>query len=289
MFISLFSTSNLLIKTIGLIPSIRILFSLRRFIRNISNGLYRGRNTDLNNFGSIFNKLNQVGVNLLINNIIPYYKDCIQYSNIFNNLFTFFLLLNSFGIFSISFKLTKLIFRITIGSLLSSIGILWSEAFHSYSYLRDIAYFIKNTFGSFLGINIPDSIYKAYDSLPSTKITLDSETSSSLLSVLGLIILGVGGVISILCITDFIYPESLSFIPYLGDFISQLNDGIYNIYSYFFGNSSNDGGSSSGNTGSILNETFKISPSSSSGSSGSSTSTINPGNFGLQTPEARSS
>jgi hypothetical protein len=48
------------IKTIGLTPTIKILFTFRRFIRNIANGTYRGRNADLNNFGGIYNHLNQL-------------------------------------------------------------------------------------------------------------------------------------------------------------------------------------------------------------------------------------
>lgn len=66
----------------------------------------------------------------------------------------------------------------------------------------------------------------------------------------------------------------------MGSFIETLNVSIYHTYSYFFG------GNNLGGTGASLDETFPVSPSSSTGSV-SSTSTIrniNNSGFGIQTP-----
>jgi hypothetical protein len=103
---------------------------------------------------------------------------------------------------------------------------------------------------------------------------------TSILSFLGLLILGIGGATGMLCLAHLYIPDTISNIPYIGSIVELINTNIYSIYDYFWGNSSNIQPGFTGNTNTNANNTTMMpfpeamSRTSSGSSSGSSGSTI---------------
>lgn len=164
-----------------------------------------------------------------------------MFSNIFNRWFNIFLFINSLGLFGYFFKFTKVFLRFGIGSIFSTLGILWSESLQSISYLKSFAYLVKDWIEMISDIKIPS--IKDSNNLP-------DDTNSVGLSILGLIILGIVGSIALLCITDYFYPGNINSIPYLGDFIHSINIKLTSIFDWCFSNG--DDGSGNNSLGQIV-------------------------------------
>jgi hypothetical protein len=87
--------------------------------------------------------------------LTPYWKECIKYPNIFYKWFNIFIILNSFGVLTYFIKLTKFILRLVIGSLVTMLGVLWSESLTSIPFLNSFALLIKDLLENISDIKIP--------------------------------------------------------------------------------------------------------------------------------------
>ena len=208
--------------------------------------------------------------------VIPHWSDCIAYPKIFKGLFDIFIFFNFLGIFSFSFRIINYIFKLSIGTLLSTIGILWNENLLAISYLRDFAMFIKDYVDYYFNFKIPKlSTIKVLNSNIDDK---DLDNYTTILSFLGLLILGIGGATGMLCLAYCYIPETIGNIPYIGSVVELINTNIYSIYDYFWGSSSNVNtttvNNSSTNNTTMMPFPEAISRTSSGSSSGSSGSSI---------------
>lgn len=154
LFKGLFTSTYLLTNIVGIVPTFQILFNIRRLLRRIA---YQGLQP-FNDFSTILtthtnlNRQVLITISTLFN---PYWKDCIKYPKLFYNLFNIFFVLNSLGLFKFIFKFIYFICRIGIGSIITNLGILWSESLQTIDYLKDFAYFIKNNLEYYFDIIIP--------------------------------------------------------------------------------------------------------------------------------------
>jgi hypothetical protein len=125
-FTSLFSCSALLYKTLGFLPTFRVLLAIRNVINRIALPLNRSNRTNINinDLPAHLPGLNRYILDSFINILTPHWSDCVVYPKLFKNLFDIFIFLNFFGLFSFSFRIINYIFRFSIGTLLSTIGIL---------------------------------------------------------------------------------------------------------------------------------------------------------------------
>jgi len=222
LFTSLFSISTILFNTIGYRNTLRLFYNVRRLI------LAGHANSNVvQNFISFSDVgMNRLGSSILLPALTPYWNNCMSYPKLFSKLFNIFMIINYLGIFGYTFKLTKFIIKFSLGSLVTSIGVLWSESLQTISYLKDFAYLIKDSLDQYFDIKIPTI---------KTGIDLPSDNTSAGISMIGLIILGVLGTITLFCVFDYFKPESLTSIPYLGDFIHLINSNITSLVDWMFG------------------------------------------------------
>jgi len=155
-------------------------------------------------------------------------------------------------------KFTYFIIRLVLGSILSSVGILWSESLQSITYLKNFAYLIKDLLESLTDLK-----------LPTIDTGKDLPESPGLISLLGLLLLGVAGFISVLFVFDYYQPDTIRSIPYLGNVIEYINNSITSTYTsiseWLFGSNSTP-------ENSTIQAPESISRSSSGSSSGGSAS-----------------
>lgn len=188
------------------------------------------------------------------------------------HLFNVYLVFVSLGLFR---PLLINGFRYSIGLFLTSIGIAWNEALYSFTILRNLSDFILSFFPdvvSLKNIITTTSNIKDYNlGINNSKYSLEiNQDTTSWLYILGLIILGSGTVIIILCAGDYVAPSILRSIPGIESILDSIYYTSNNILSWF---------SSVDNNNPDLPKSPKsinISEAISRSSSGSSTSTITP-------------
>jgi len=263
--------------------SVVVLFPMNRSNRTSIN---------INDLPRHFPNLDPYILTTIMGMVIPHWSDCIAYPKLFKNLFNIFIFFNFLGIFSFSFRIINYIFRFSIGTLFSTIGILWNEDLLAISYLRDFALFIKDYVDYYFNFKIPK--LSTIKTLNTNINDNDLNNYISILSFLGLLILGIGGATGMLCLAHLYIPENISNIPYIGNIVELINTNIYSIYDYFWGNSSNiqPGLTANTNTNNTTMMPFPegISRTSSGSSSGSSGSSITIRDFrNITPPMSRSS
>lgn len=225
----LFSTSNLLINTIGFLPTYQILRTINQLIRRVAyHGISPSSiNTNILSLQTLYPNLNNYPVEIITEAIRIYWKDCLKYPKLFSRLYTIFLIFNSFTGIRLFVKPIYFIFRLSIGSIISTLGILWSESLQSISFLKNFAYFIRDNLEYYFDINIPTL---------NTSINNPQNDRNEIIFYFGVFILGVLGIISIGCFTEVFIPNSISKIPYFGDLINTINSTIINWIDLFKGN-----------------------------------------------------
>jgi hypothetical protein len=150
-FTSLFSTSRMLINTIGYTQTIILLREIRRLI---SDG-YLTTNNTVSLVHLVRYTIDRNGVNTISTILLPYWNNCMANPKLFYNYFNIFLYLNYLGIFSIVFKLTRIIIKFSFGAIITSIGILWNESLISIDYLKDFAFYLREFLDNNLDFKIP--------------------------------------------------------------------------------------------------------------------------------------
>lgn len=135
-FIVLFSTTNLLINTIGFLPTYQVLRNVNQLIRRVAyHGLSASSiNASLSSLQTLYPNLNNYPVQIITNAISSYWKDCLKYPKLFNKLYTIFLIINSFNVLKYLFKPIYFIFKLSIGSIITTLGIMWSESLQSITF-----------------------------------------------------------------------------------------------------------------------------------------------------------
>ena len=101
-------------------------------------------NASISSLQTIYPNLNNYPVQIITSAISSYWKECLKYPKLFSRLYTIFLIINSFNIIKYLFKPIYFIFKLSIGSIITTLGILWSESLQTITFLRDFASFIRN-------------------------------------------------------------------------------------------------------------------------------------------------
>jgi hypothetical protein len=131
---------------------------------------------------------------------------------------------------------------IGIGSILITLGVLWSESLQTIDYLKDFAYLIKDNLENYSDIKIPTL---------NTGNDIPNNTVNNIISLAGIYMLSLLGSMTVLIITDYFIPgfaksiaETFVSIPILGPMINNvaiildntINDIISPIINWFTGN-----------------------------------------------------
>ena len=215
-FSSLFTTTFCLIGTVGFIPTLRVLLLYRSFINrgiiNLEQGL---KNLNI--------PLNPVIINTIKNVLLPYWPDLMKYAIGFSRIFNIFLFTISLGIFKPFTKAILFSIRTTVGTIVSAIGILWSDELQSITILKDFACFVKGNIENY-GIKIPTLSQVKEEVVEVDNLDITQE-GVRWLNVIGLVVLGIAGVVAILCISDIYSPDTIKQVPVVGDI-----GGIVNSY-----------------------------------------------------------
>ena len=222
LFSSLFSLSSILINTIGFRETLRIFWRLRDLTF---------RNTNLTVFLQRLN-LQPFIISLIQPILEPYFKDILNNIQSYKKIIYFISFYSGLRLFKPAIFYLS---RFTIGTIFSTIGILWNETLQSYELLKDFAYLMKGILDQYLDLQIPVPIINENDN--ESIIDIDYENSGKWFSILGGILIGISGSIIILITLDCYSPtchEIISDIPY----INYILDPIYNIYNWFYPSSS---------------------------------------------------
>jgi hypothetical protein len=94
------------------------------------------------------------------------------------------------------------------------------------SYLKNFAYFIKDFCEHHFHLTIPTL---------NTGKDLPDQPTSTLISVVGMMLLGTIGLIGTLCVTHWFFPDILNNVPILSTFIENINSTICHFIFYFKG------------------------------------------------------
>lgn len=306
-FTALFSATAFLTNTVGFFPTFRALLSIRTVLNRFTSPMNRSNrapNINITELPNHFPRLDSFVLNTITNVLTPHWTDCVYYPNLFKRLFDIFLFLNFLGIFGFTFRIINTIFRFSIGTLLSSIGILWNESLLSISYLRDFALFIRDYVSLNFNFRIP--LLSTIRKLNPNIDPQDLESYTTGLSFVGFLLLGVLGITVVLCGTHYYAPEIVNQIPYIGNVVELINTSIQSVYDYFFNNNNNIGPGNNPNNdngyrvrifpsgdapeGISRSNSGGSTSSSGSSSSGSSTATITTEDHrtGYRTPISRS-
>lgn len=246
LFITLISSSFTLARTNGALPTIRVLWQLRRLLRN----------PELITFSNIQEALNRANVNqdiaaYLIERIGDDFQSCFRFNGVrrpINRLFSlFFTMFIPYGLSTVSlWAIRPLLYwstRLGLGLISATVGVLWNESLNSISYLRDFAFYIKDSIESHSDFvipaptdsdsHIPTSHQSSTHPDPSQmSVRAGSEPSqmpkdeSTWLFVTGIVLMTVTVVFAGICIADYFYPEAVSNTPVIGGMF----DSIHNIW-----------------------------------------------------------
>ena len=168
-------------------------------------------------------------------------KDCLNpIPTRFIFIYYFLLSLLSLGV---SGSISKYIFKSITGLILFSLGIVWDGTLNSISILNDIANSIIEFTENHSNIKIPrKEVVDSTSTMVLENINLDTDSSGySWLTVIGIGILGISGIIAGLLITEHYSPETIQNIPVVNTFVDLLHISWDTIQSYLF---SSDTGSS---------------------------------------------
>jgi len=218
LFKAIFSFIPGLVRNVGIIPVASGVLSLYSFLKK---GLL------LQKFPTeVLDKLNPVVVKTLMEAISPHWNTCIKNTALFKNIFRVFL-----GFFSMGL-IRPVIFKsiqYSVGIIFTSLGIAWNEALSTISFLKTISDYvltiipIKPLFENFLNFATPDSIVDK-------KIIKDSlKDNSSWFSIVGILILGAGTILTMMFIGDYFISSTIRSIPG----VANILDPIYSIGNYF--------------------------------------------------------
>ena len=229
-FKAIFSFLPPLIKNVGIIPVSIGVIHIHRFLRQ---GL------TINKFPSeILEKINPVVLKTLFEAISPHWDICLKKNfPLFKNIFNIFAFFFSLGLLRpIGFKLIKF----TLGSILTSLGIAFNEALSTISILKSMSDYIlsiipvipmfKNLFESLTLKDKTDKIKLVLNKDNYNKIKLNNtiEDTSSLLSIIGIIVLGAGTIIILIITSDYIAPTFIRSVPG----IETILDSLYSFGNY---------------------------------------------------------
>lgn len=125
-----------MINTIGFLPTYQILRSVSQLIRRLAyHGLSASSvNASISSLQTLYPNLNNYPVQIITNAISSYWKDCLKYPKLFSRLYTIFLIINSFTIIKLFVKPIYFLFRLSIGSIITTLGILWSESLQTITF-----------------------------------------------------------------------------------------------------------------------------------------------------------
>lgn len=138
-------------RQVGIVPTVRVLLALRRYIPLAPDRLTMAD-------GSLYNTLNRIAVNSILTTILPMWKPILERNaNGFSIVYEFFLL----GIFMSLFKPLTFMFTMFIfGLILGSIGILFNDSLSNLSYLKHTANFVVDKLESYTNFKVP-KVYEA--------------------------------------------------------------------------------------------------------------------------------
>lgn len=162
--------------------------------------------------------LNPYVVKVFTDIITPYWKMCLEHPKSFNIFYYIFLFTSSLSFTKPIFKFSYFIIRLISGSIISSVGILWSESLQSIDYLKSFANLVKDLLENYTDIKIP------------LNNNLKGSDDSIIITSFGLMVLGIIGIVGVVLISDYFIPDTVRTIPYLGGVIDNLNSLISSIY-----------------------------------------------------------
>lgn len=203
-------TSFSLIRTTGFIPIIRVLWSLR--------SVFSGRLT-LDQFRNIGRQnLNPFVLNTIVAAIEPLHLVS-RKLNMFNFIYSWLFLpvVASSCLKPLFFYLL----RFSLGTILTAVGVIWSESLSSILYLKNFADYIVSLLEDHFTLRVP-----RLEEINDVNIKEDLNRESHYLFTIGLIILTLVGVIGLICIADAYYPELIKNTPIL----NNIPDFVYNSY-----------------------------------------------------------
>lgn len=226
-FSLLFTTTQALYSSIGILPTLRVLNRIRTFI--LSPSALQHLNSGLRLILEATN-LSRTQITYVIKSLAPLLTECLKFPAKFKKGFTIF---NFFLVLSLLGPFTGFLFRTTLGLVLSSMGIVWSESLSSITMLKDISIQVLSSLESWSGLRIPGvgSISNA-SSASGADVSLPSGVEGKegfLFSFLGIILLGF--VLSLFGIgtIEYFYPDTFHNVPVLGSLIDLVKD-IYHIF-----------------------------------------------------------
>lgn len=237
LFTMLFTASSVLYKTVGILPTLNILNNIRLALINPDRAM-RGLEVILRQS----TRITATQLTNLIKGLTPFVEDCLKYPRVVNRLFyifNIFLTLFSFG------PIIRWLAKTLLGLVFTSLGVLWNESLSSITLLKDAAIYIIDNFESISGIKVPSNDLQNISSVGSE--TMDSEKTSYLFTITGLILLGFVVPLAALCITQHYCPEVVDSIPYGNTIVNT----VYDIWNSFTGYFRTPSGTDSGAAGNI--------------------------------------
>jgi len=268
-FKSLFIGLTGLVSTIGIIPTLRGLFRIRRYLPMLSTTTPTAAIALLERF--------LIGIHprvreTLLNILTPFTKMIISNNRIYSIAFSIF----SYSYLFICLKsIFYYIIRLSLGLILTSIGIMWNESLNAISYLNSFSNFIINLLENKLNFNIPrlsiDNVHSLTNTVTET-IKESYDNNSYYFNILGIILITGLSLLASVCVIEYYFPEIINQnLPDIGTFAENINNKISSLYHTIL-DWFNTPKSSGSTDNSVSSE--QISRTSSGSSSGSSTSTI---------------
>ena len=266
LFTVLYHTSYRLIRSHGIYQVFKLLFDIKKFV-----GTYRGDPATayvaLREF--LGDRHSPLLIHSFIREIIPYLHSCLPVDGTVYVVFNYFFV----GLFTTVLKpVIKYSFKVSLGLILGSLGIIWNESLSSITYLKDFSVYILDTIESYSNFRFPKINLPSHTTTVSVqdfskpKITtntipvdftpvpegLDSDYESGvnktsyIFSFLGVALLGITASIGILIITDHYAHETVQNVPLL----HTITESVYSIWdsvtNYFSTNVNVDSNDSAG-------------------------------------------
>nr|YP_010977176.1 hypothetical protein UYH48_mgp41 [Daedaleopsis confragosa]WNZ34381.1 hypothetical protein [Daedaleopsis confragosa] len=225
---SYFAAARSLMRSEGLLPTLRVLNLINREV------MRRGLLSNVTNNGS----LKPVIVNTLTHSVLGNWGNIIENSNVITRNYKWYimgLLLSRFTNIFLFF------FRVSIGIILSSIGIVYTTDLGVFNFLRQYAYsvidFVQDHSTLKFYSKTPIKIIKTAQKVKENYVNPPSfkgveEVTSNSYSLLGLILIGVFISGIALISANYFYHEEIKNVSYIGSFVDTINNGISNSYNY---------------------------------------------------------
>lgn len=258
LFSSLATVTISLTRSIGFSNVFHVLVILRRAINSLPNGTARRPITA----SILMERVLELapGVNLFvlrsIIDCIPtdVWASCLSFPKSLMNLFNYFLF-PFLSVISIR-PLLSWVTKTTVGLILSTFGILSNETLNSISWLRDFANYFLDILDS---CSIIDRSQIIKGSIPDGGVPLEkSDTHSphegktgSILTIIGLILIGVLASLGLILFAENYYPETVNNIPVVNTVADMCHIGweyVKNFVTSLFSNHCGGGDSSTAGT-----------------------------------------